>query len=284
MDAPNAVTSLPEWMQKFAFWGSLSLVLIKIFEISIQAFRKSSLNIVLTREVFIRLLNSGECIYTNAVLVSNETGALITSISAELFKKGTASKLYEMQISQIGEKYRDNSGEMKFSFHSTSPLAFVLETKPVHQSYICQHENYAERAIAIYSQFEKDIFDKKQSLGDISTLEADAIEQLFKDMKNISDTAASNIMETVQIEGGDYSLKIEVKYKQKGKFIPITSERRASSSIEFKVQGWVRDFLRSKLQESLFLRVNHVFGVNLTNQYVSPEYNPIEVKELVGNL
>ena len=77
--------SLPNWSLVFAFFASLILSLIKLCEI---LFNTSKLEIVLTREMFYRLLDRGEVIYSNAVLVAHNSGAMIQDIKVKLTQKG----------------------------------------------------------------------------------------------------------------------------------------------------------------------------------------------------
>jgi len=281
MLTPETQSMLPIWMQKFSFWTSIVLVLYKAIELYVKLARKPSLRIVVTREVFFRILDPGECLYANAVLVASDSGALITDLAAKLKKDGEASKNYSMRVAQVGEKFRDNDGDVKFSFTSTSPLAFVSESVPLRQVYICHHDTYANKAQSILFQFDKEILDRKRSLGDMSVQDSAYVADQLKEMKDLSDATAVKLMETIQIEPGEYTLSIEVKYNQKWKYIPKQSTKTASSSVQFKVEEWAREYLKSKLQESLFLRVTHQLGIASLDGYSAPQYNPVNVKEVV---
>ena len=107
---------LPLWMAVFAFVVSVFLAILKVIEWIMFFFKKSSLEIALTREVFFRILEKGESLYVNAVLIAYDKGTLITDVKATLKKINGATKEYELRVSDIGEKFRNPEGLPNYYF------------------------------------------------------------------------------------------------------------------------------------------------------------------------
>jgi hypothetical protein len=154
----------------FSFVASLFLILLKVLEGIFKAFRKSSLEVALTREVFFRIFESGESLYANAVLISHDVGALVRDIKVHLKKENGAIKDFELKIAQIGEKYRTSDGLYQFSFHSSSPLTFVPENSPQRQVYICEYESYSEATKVEFQKFQQKLFQIREKYGNIPDL------------------------------------------------------------------------------------------------------------------
>lgn len=270
---------LPYWMILFAFVASLLLTILKVLEGIFTAFRKSTLDIVLTREVFFRIFETGESLYSNAVLIAYDSGALIKDITANLKKENGATKEFTLRVAQIGEKYRTADGLYQFSFHSSSPLSFIPENVPQRQVYICEHSSYAEATRKEFQQFQQKLFQfKERSLG-ITNAEHAKSTQLLSDINTAINEACSNIMDKIQIEPGRYSLTLSVTYRQKWKFIPAFITKKTESKVQFEVEEYARDFMRYSLKEYL-KKKTYQFLADKNEAIAAPEYSPSNVIEL----
>lgn len=270
---------LPDWMIIFAFVASLILAILKIFEGIFRAIRKTRLEIVLTRDVFFRILETGEALYLNAVLIAYDAGALIKEIKASLKKEDGATKEFSLKVAQIGEKYRSSEGLYQFSFYSSSPLSFIPENNPQRQIYICEHDAYAEATRQAFQRFQQALLKLKEEYNDITSAdETQKAAFLFK-VDAIKNEAYTSIMDKIQIEPGKYTLHLTVTYKQKSMYVPGFITKTANSTIQFVVEGFARDFIRTALNEYL---QNKAFQVltNQTNTIQAPEYLPSNVVEL----
>lgn len=281
MSAPTPESqNLPAWMIIFAFVASLLWTILKIMEGVFKAFRKSNLEIALTREVFFRIFESGESLYANAVLIAYDVGALIKDIKASLKKENGSTKEFSLKVAKIGEKYRTSEGLYQFSFHSSSPLAFIPENNPQRQVYICEHESYAEATKQEFQKFQQALFELKEKYSGLSNEINDTITgQIISESNAAINTACTNIMDKIQIEPGTYTLSVTVIYRQKGKYIPIFVTKKAESKIQFVVEDYARNFMRYTLNEYLKRRV-YQFLSDKSDFISAPEYSPSNVKEL----
>lgn len=267
--------SLPQWMLLFSFLASSILSILAIVEGVCRALRKATLDIALTREVFFRILESGESLYANAVLVAYDAGALIQTITASLTKRNGATKTFGLRVAQIGEKYRTPEGVYQFSFHSTSPLSFVPPGNPQRQVFVCEHESYASDTRQCFQRFQQALLKIKEEFSGLTNPDQSI---LVQQVQTAVEYAVTGIMDKVQIEPGKYTLTITTTYRQKGKFFPIAYRRTASSKVEFTVEDYARDFLRSSLREYLQGRARQV----LLDQQLTlpaPEYAPSNICE-----
>lgn len=269
---------LPYWMLIFSFVASSFLTLFAIIEICCRAFRKAKLEIALTREVFFRVLESGESLYANAVLVAYDSGALIQDITVSLTMINGATKTFGMRVAQIGEKFRDSTGVYQFSFHSTSPVSFVPPSNPQRQVFICEHENYSEDTRQCFQCFQQTLFQIKEQFSSLDNSDQNVGAQIAAQVAAAVDEAVTGIMDKVQIEPGKYSLSTTISYRQPGKFFPFVFHRSATSKVEFSVKGHAREYLRHSLREYLQGRARQVL---LDQQIVlpAPQYEPSDIRE-----
>jgi len=280
MNAPlTEPYSLPDWMIIFAFIASLVLTILKIGEGILSAVRKSTLEVALTREVFFRIFDTGEALYTNAVLVAYGVGALIKDIRASLKKEDGATKEFALRVAQIGEKFRSAEGFYQFSFYSSSPLAFIPENNPQRQVYICEHSSYSDATKQEFQRFQQALFQIKEKYNPLPNDDAAQALQLVSEIKEIVAAACTSIMDKIQLEPGRYVLSLTVTYRQKGRYLPISLTKTAQSAIQFVVEGYAREFLRSSLSEYL-QRKSVQFLLNQTDSLRAPEYSPTNVVEL----
>src|SRR6266496_2424122 len=82
------------WMVYFAFWASLVLAILKIFEFALRATRFPRLDARLTSDVFFRLIDHGECLFCNSVLLAFNGPVLITETRVTLKKTDHAVKVF----------------------------------------------------------------------------------------------------------------------------------------------------------------------------------------------
>jgi len=270
--------TLPYWMLLFSFIASFALTLLAIIEATFKMLRKATFDIVLTREVFFRILQSGESLYANVVMVSYDDGALIEDVSASLEKKDGPNKRFSMQVAQFGEKFRDSEGIYNFSFHSTSPLSFVPPSSPQRQVFVCQHESYAGDTYRCFQQFDKDLLEIKERYSK-GVSDPNSELHLLADVQAAVEEAMSSIMDKVQIEPGRYSLEIKATYRQKRRMLSTNFRKTSVSAVEFTVADYAREYLRSSLRRYLEARAQQII-LDANEVAAAPQYNPEEVKEL----
>lgn len=271
--------NLPVWMVIFAFLASVVLTIFKISESIFKVFWKSTLEIVLTREVFFRIFETGESLYSNAVLIAYDSGALIKDIQATLRKENGATKEFILRVAQVGEKYRTADGSYQFSFHSSSPLTFVPENVPQRQVYICEHSSYADSTKQEFQKFQQKLFQFKERSRTLSITDETSSKALSSDISNAINEACTNIMDKIQIEPGKYTLTVSVDYRQKRKHMPVFITKKTESRVQFVVEDYARDFLRSSLND--YLKKKSYQFITDNNEFIAlPEYSPSNVIEL----
>ncbi|MDI6449495.1 hypothetical protein [Anaerobaca lacustris] len=275
----QTATSMPDWMVVFSFLASLVLTIVVLAETCCRSFRKATLEVVLTREVFYRILDNGECLYANAVLVAYDAGALVQDIEAVLSKHNGATKTFTLRIAQIGEKYRASDGTYQFSFHSTSPLSFVPVNSPQRIVYICEQESYANATRSSFLEFHRRLWEIKARYEPVQAADETMVMQLFQDLTALRDESCTEIMDQVQIEPGEYELTVKVKYRQKGKILPVSRNKSAMSSVRFSVMPEVREQFRYMLKQHLEIRIRNTLS-NQTDPTPAPEYAPQNIQEM----
>jgi len=272
---------MPDWMLIFAFLASLGLTILVLIEAVCRSLRRATLELVLTREVFYRLLDNGECLYANVVLVAYDSGALVQDIKATLSKHSGATKTFHLRIAQIGEKYRTSDGNYQFSFHSTSPLSFVPVNNPQRMVYICEQDSYANATRTSFFEFNRRLAEIKGQYETIEAPDDNTIAQLRTDVGVVVDESCAQIMDQMQIEPGEYQLTISAQYRQKGKVLPLFKNKSVTSSVRFSVEQNARDYFRFMLRQYLEQRVLNLL-FNQTNPTPAPEYTPQNIKEMAG--
>lgn len=270
--------NFPYWMLVFSFIASLLFTILAIIEGVCRIFQKATLDIVLTREVFFRILESGESLYTNAVLVAYNSGALIQDLKVSLKKQNGATKTFTMRVAQIGEKFRTQDGVYQFSFHSTSPLSFIPPSNPQRQVYVCEHESYSDDTRQCFQRFQQNVFQIKEWFGSIINPDPVVFGQLDTRVQTAVNDALMEIMDKVQIEPGNYTLYITITYRQKGKYFPFAYKKNASSKVKFTVKNYARDLLRHLLREYLLGRTRQII-LNQQSILSAPEYLPADIYE-----
>ena len=275
---PPQPENFPHWMLLFSFFASLALTLLAVVEGLCRALRKATFEIALTREVFFRILETGESLYTNAVLVSYDTGALIQEINASLTKRNGATKTFTLRVAQIGEKYRTPEGLYQFSFHSTSPLSFVPPSNPQRLVFVCEHESYAGDTRQHFQRFQQNLYQMKERYSTITEVDQTVLVRLDQEVQESVEGAVTEIMDNVQIEPGKYTLLITATYRQQGKFLPVALRHTSTSKVDFTVKDFAREYFRYALREYLQGRARQVL-LDQPMSVSAPEYTPADIRE-----
>lgn len=279
--SPSNPQEFPVWMNYFSF---IVASLVAIFKIIQFIFTKSKLDVALTREVFFRILEDGESLYANVVLVAYDTGALITKIIVKLSKVDGSKKEFPLRVAQIGEKYRTDDGGFKFYFSTSSPLWFVPENSPQRQIYLCEYASYADPTKNEFQQFQQNIqqIKLKYPAPPDANIDPMGFSQFTADIENVVRTTLSNIMDKIQIEAGKYNLTLTVEYKQKGKHFPIFREKKACSQIQFEIENEARNYSKIQLTGYLQKRAFQILTGKYTEiEVISPQYKPTNIIEII---
>ncbi len=275
--------NLPYWMQLSAFIASGLLASFTILGIVIQLCKKPKLKFRLTREIFFRITDV-EAIFANAVLVSENSGIFIDTISFELKKVDNPMKSFPLSCAYIGEKVRGfNSPISDFNWYSTSPVAYIPVVIPQRISYLLVQQSYAESMKREFMYFRSKVLEALRVFKETPVPLAQEqkeikVNELYQKAAAIVSEHMSKIMECIQIEGGRYQLEAKIFYKIK-RWIFLRKQQVATSIIAFNIDSNVKDTLRADLALSLqTISINLITGEN--RAYKNPEYSPIEIQEL----
>lgn len=276
MNVPaNTPNGIPEWVLWFTIAASFILTILKIMEF----LKKSKLDLVLTREFFFRILESGESIFTNAVLISYYSEVLIKDISATLSKKNGSIKAFKLEVSQIGEKYRTKDGYYQYSFHSSSPIMFIPKNNSQRLVYIWEDSTYTENVRKEFKNFRQSLLRIKENIP-VEKYKTGFDESTTNEVERLMANTHLNIMENIQIEKGNYNFELEIKYRCERKLFPGFFDKIAKAEIQFQVEETAKESFKSSLKQYL-----DKIGYNLIydqNEYIFfPSYTPINIKEIV---
>jgi len=276
--SPPLITpsGLPDWMILFAFIASLCLTVLIIIEIILRLLRKPAFDFRLTRDTFVRLIERGECIYAYGVLVSYDTGALIQSVEATLIKSDNPTKQFPLNIVSVGEKFRSNEGSALHYFHSSSPLAFIPDNRPQHIVYLCSQETYAEAIRNHFMEFTSRLYQIKEQNMPVDDSNVDSVSS---EIESVVHNSCSKIMEQIQIEPGEYTLTVGLKYRQKSAILRNFVKKTVTSSVQFTVDSNVKELLRFQLRKLLETQVLN-FMTDQPPPMIYPEYAPLNAKEV----
>ena len=265
-------------MLNFAFWASLVLTAFKIGSF----LKRPSLDLRLAPELFFRISDFGECLFSNPIYLAWNGPVLITQASAELNKTGSKSKKCPYLIHNFGEKTKGNSLRPDFYFHSVSPIQHVDESKPQRVVYMLIEDSQRlqirekfrqlqQHALTIKENAKREYGEKTQ----IPNSDEILLKSVVAKLQAAADKFTTEIMDLVQLEPGDYVFSIKVSYRDPKAFFKMT--RSVSSAVEFTVDPATRDLLRSSLNNCLYtMLTNYVSNGQVA--YTYPEYQPANVR------
>jgi len=280
VDAQSLLRSesyIPQGMLLFAFFASLIWTILKIIEI---VNNRPGLQFKITKEFFLRIFENGECFYTNAVLVAYNAGALVESVEVKLKKENGSTKNFDLYVVSFGEKVRAEYGAAAYYFHSTSPICLLPNSIPQRITYLCSQEHYAEAIRRAYLDFKTRILELKQRYPvSAQALEQEELVEASQEVREAIEAACTKIIDSVQIEPGNYELRVRLNYRQRGRLLPFYSRKQAESTIRFVVETNVRDVLRWQVNQYV-----QALGRSLLFDekppVLTPEYVPSKIKEI----
>ena len=273
MQATPAGHYLPLWAQYFAFFASLVLGVLKIWE----SLRHPKLSVALTKETFFRIIDSGEALFCNAILLAQGGPVLVTSVAATLKKTDQPQKTFPLEILQFGEKTKGANVTAEHFFFTSSPLVHIPAGVPQRTVYFCVQSKYRDLIRGAATGFPNEVLALKYAM--IERGEQVARTEILKQLQHIVNDYASRTMEQIQIEPGTYVLTLIVQYEKPE--ARIRKRKMAESNISFKVPEDVKAVLRNLVRQTLSVAAENLL-LDTTRPVVFPEYTPIEVVELAN--
>ena len=277
----ETISQLPLWMALFAFWASLALVAIKIWELGAWLLKRPKLDLKLAPELLFRLTTLwGEALFCNPVFIASNGPVLILRAAGILRKTKAVEKAFPIRVLEFGEKV---TGQETFPdhFHSKSAISYIPEAQPQRAVFLCVQDQYIEPFQRASNAFQQDVLKiRDQALLSAQKAATDQdkerIDQdILRELGECADRRLPAMMDLVQLEPGDYELTIRIDYKNpKAKFWKAI--RSAESMISFVVEQGVRGAWRSTLRGALLASGYNIL-YNRTDPVTFPEYYALRI-------
>lgn len=276
MNLVSDVDSGPLWISITALVISVILAIFK----AVEFFRKPRLYLHLTRDIFFRLIDGGEALFCNAVLLASNGPILIRSVQPVLKRidcSGNASqaeKSFPLTVAQYGEKVRGANLIADHHFFGSSPLLYIEASKPYRAVYLCfqkEYQNRQKRAVDNFSgAFEKFRAENPNLVEE----QADSLRSKFTELIEFH---FNSIVNLIQLEAGEYELYLTVKYVCVGwKFWGKTCQ--TTSHVRFSIDDTAIDRWKFALKNTLSTRGSQIVS-GITENIVYPELEPRSVTE-----
>ena len=231
----DLIKSLP-WFFWFSYIGGILGFFLTVFKIY-EVLRPINVDVRLTKEIFFRFSDLGECLFPNILLVSRNGDSEIKNIIFKLKKKrvndSDSEKLYNVEPAYFGERVSsDRSVYAENSFYTTSPIFFISPSKPLRLAIIAILSKYSGSMSKLFFSFEKDI---KALVGEDwnkSQWSEEEKSRYLGKIRNCINDYSHKIINEIQLESGEYELQCIVEYKPSKAWSLCKTAR---SSISFKI-------------------------------------------------
>jgi hypothetical protein len=275
------MTSLPLWLQIVGLIAGLLGSLWPLYQLKLAVFGPK-LEVRLTKDLFFRFIDIGECIFLRPVLIAEHGNVLIKGVQAKLIRTVTGgSKDWELEFLKFGEVMTDNkSVEPNFCFQSSSPFRFLSKGFPVQAVYLARVKNYGAAYETLVNEFKEKLNPLKiQSTQSRSYAENKSqTDELNRQIKTLSDEYGEKIFDKIQLEEGKYEVELKVKYSGISGISAYFTRSTKITKLSFEIEKNAREQIKSTLQMAVYMSaMNIVSSSNLIVNY--PEYSPINKQE-----
>jgi hypothetical protein len=273
---------LPEWMIYAGSAAGLLWAILQILGWLNKLFHFPKLEIRLTKEVFFRLIEDGETIFTNAVFIARHGPIEITNVRFRLARISGSQKVYTFSPKNIGNKVANPpSPYAANNFWTKSCKMFLVENVPTHILFLSALEEYSTAFKNVTEDFSTKVTnyqaDLQTKLSEIQENEQEYLQKINNELSSIETEACTSLIKFVQLEPGTYELIAEVQYSRIGVKI-LKSNAETTSKITFSVDNaFVESYKRQLIRFLETASRNIVF--NRTDNYTYPEYQPNDIVE-----
>lgn len=280
----NSTTYLPEWFFAFAAIISSVAVILEIYKGISSIIKVPDLNVKLTKEIFFRITNSGETLFANAILIARKGLVEIKDVRFEMTKVKTqgaeSEKKYSITPSSFGQKTLSEP-TAGHCFYTQSPIDFIDNHNPRRVVYLNIFEHYANQIRQEYEEFTKNLnslIDNGRNLGiDLSDTSIGKVSSILHDISALVSTTVLKIFTLIQLEPGNYSLKIIVIYTPNLWW--CRGDKKSESQISFTVSDTFRQSMETGLKKWLDQEAAN-YTQKKYEHFLYPEYAPLDIKEL----
>jgi hypothetical protein len=266
----------------FSFIVSSGVALFALYEAFLKATIKPALSVIITREVFFRILEFGESFYINSSFVSSDYNSLVTSISCKLCSTNPESrtiKTFDLEMLQLGEKFRKPDGSYGYAFDSTSPLSYFVKDYPVYKTIVF---GFKDNKVDIQNQFmtfRTESYNLLDRLKKSDLTEDENGDEIKQQLDNLVVTTAERIKNLIQTDYGNYKFCLEICYKQKNRFLQKYITKKTKSEISFNVDADVKVYLHRALNG--YLEDVIISHSDRNWQAIVPTYEPKDIYESI---
>lgn len=270
---PHAYAWLPGFLQIVVLLASISW---PIYQLSL-AIWGPRFKVQLTKDLFFRLTDLGECIFIRPIFLALNGEVLIQSVTAKLRKtNGGGAKAWDLEILKCGEVVRqENLVESNFYYFGSSALRFVAKGKPVQGVYMATPKGYGDGYLKAVSKFKSSLSQLKENA---SPTAPEATSDLNIEMWKVVDDLANALYDQIQLESGSYELEFRVHYRGVSGLSSLVPRRSNLTKLSFEVESDARDTLKNGLRSTFYLTaLNFVNDSAFLIKY--PEYTPVNTTE-----
>lgn len=214
---------------------------------------------------------------------------LIEQVEAELtLQEKEKRKSWSLEILHFGEMIKKDAFiYADHHFYSPSPVNFLPKDTPHRAVYFCRPQGYGSGFVKRYQKLQTDLQElrrqwlEKRAGGGLLN-EAQDRSEFGKKIWLLSEAAAPELFDQVQIEPGKYELKLAYTYRStRNRLKWMNRTRKVETSLKFEIETNVRSVLKPLLHTALFHQsANVVYGETFVVSL--PEYNPVNVEEVLA--
>ncbi len=277
---PSTSLPLPVWATVFVFVIGAIATSLEIVRFAIYIASKPTIDVILTKEIFVRLMERGECFFLNAVILGRNGTSEIRDIYFDLKRIEGSQKIYRLVPMQIGQKTQGPGPIAGFSFYTESARSFVMKdssARPVVMAVLDEHHRKIAQRFRVFDDY---LYSKRAELQGRELATKSESQQLLQEgveyLEGIVREALDEMNDLVQIEPGRYRLTLSVSYVPTGRI--FSKEKTVSSAITFSVDDGYRKEFRRELEQALRTRGENVLFDRDSN-YNYPQYTPLDIEE-----
>lgn len=274
--------ALPPMLIYVGVIGGILVSVIEIVRFLLYLLARPLLEVRLTKEVFFRLIDLGECVFANVILLAKNGDIEVKDTLFTLKKLSGNKKEYLLNTAHIGRKIDTPSNTIaSHSFYTTSSTTYVTEKSVERQVHVAVLSEYEGRIKESLLNFQNKVSNYRESLWDtLDTIGSDsgATEKVLRWVNSLASECSNEIMTNVQLEDGDYELLVKVGYKPLGRLSVFIGTNYIRSSITFSVKNFKSSYRVSLENYLRTIAINIVFAKN--DQLLHPEYQPLDSTEI----
>lgn len=242
-----------------------------------------NLKIKLTRDLFFRYMDDGECFFLRPILLAERGNILINKIEGHLsFTRQGADKTFKIQFINFGHLIQNPNQVLPDHFFlSKGPTNVLIKDSPFWAVYLSRLEKYGDKMQQQYRDWMQDLIKLIPAVPfspSPSDQEKEKINGIKNNLKKISEDYANKIFQLVQLEEGEYKIKIWVSFKS---LDSILKKERVSTSntLKFFIGNDLKQNLEKRIERYLFEKGEAAL-LNRNTAVSSVEYNPISIEEI----